>query len=344
MGGSGTMISVIGAGSWGTTFAVRLARRAPAGRSVILYEHFPAVAHDIQRRRENRTFLPGVKLPRNLRVSNDLAETFAKSEFIFNAVPTQFIRNVYRSVARGAAAKFWRKKYLVNLSKGVEIRSGKTISRVFQEIFPDMPAGRYAVLSGPSHAEEVILDIPTAVVVAATAPLARSVQRLVSDPRFRVYTNPDIIGVELAGALKNCIALAAGICIGLGFGDNTLAAILTRGLAEISRLGVALGARRQTFAGLAGIGDLVVTCASRHSRNRRYGDLLARGHTPAEIARTHHFVAEGVATSKAVVRLAHNARVEIPIIQEVYNIIYRGKSVRSAVESLLARPFRPERI
>lgn len=338
------MISVIGAGSWGTTFAVRLARRGDSRHPVTLYEFFPEVAKDIQTRRENRLFLPGVRFPKSLVVSNDLEQCVRNSEIIFNAVPTQFIRDVYQPLTSPGLENIWRKKSIVNLSKGIEIKTGKTISLLFHELFPGLTRRQYAVLSGPSHAEEVILDIPTAAVVAGPAPLAGRVQKLVSDKRFRLYTNQDVLGVELSAALKNCVAIAAGICVGLGFGDNTLAAMMTRGLAEISRLGVALGARRQTFAGLAGLGDLVVTCGSRHSRNRRFGELLAKGHSPESIRRTHRFVAEGVATSKAAVRLAQKARVEIPIIREVYNIIYRGKSVRRAVESLLTRPIRPERI
>lgn len=336
-------VSVIGAGSWGTTFAVRLAQLG-RGRTVTLYEHFPDIAKDIQKRRVNRLFLPGVKLPPTLAVSNDLALCIREAEIVFNAVPTQFIRPVYGSLADSKNPAIWRGKTLVNLSKGIEIKTGKPISRLFQELFPRLGRRQYVVLSGPSHAEEVILGIPTAVVAAGPKAAAERIQKLVADRRFRLYTNPDVVGVELAAALKNCIAIAAGICVGSGFGDNTLAAIITRGLAEIARLGVALGARRETFAGLAGLGDLVVTCGSRHSRNRRFGELLASGQTSQHIIKTHRFVAEGVATSKAAVRIAKKTGVEIPIIQEVYNIIYKGKAVRRAVESLLARPIRPERI
>ncbi len=338
------MITVVGAGSWGTTFAIRLARRSGARQPVTLYEYFPDIAKDIQKRRENRLFLPGVPFPKSLAISNDLEECVRSSEIIFNAVPTQFIRNVYQPLTSPEMEKLWNGKNLVNLSKGIEIKTGKTISQLFRELFPGLTRRHYAVLSGPSHAEEVILDIPTAAVVAGPNPLAGRIQKLVSDTRFRLYTNQDVLGVELSAALKNCIAIAAGICVGMGFGDNTLAAMMTRGLAEISRLGVALGARRETFAGLAGLGDLIVTCGSRHSRNRRFGELLAKGHSPESIQQTHRFVAEGVATSKAAVRLARIARVEIPIIREVYNIIYRGKGVRRAVVSLLTRPIRPERI
>ncbi|MBI4178542.1 NAD(P)-dependent glycerol-3-phosphate dehydrogenase [bacterium] len=333
------MIAVIGAGSWGTTFAVRLARREIP---VTLYEHFPEVAMDIRRRRENRLFLPKVALPDSMEISNDLPAVVAAARMIFNAVPTQFIRGVYAPLRKSPGA--WRGKVLVNLSKGIEIKSGKTISHLFRDLFPSLSARQYAALSGPTHAEEVIRDIPTTAVVAGPPDLAVGIQRLVSDRLFRLYTNPDVLGVELAGALKNCIAVAAGVCAGLGFGDNTQAAILTRGLAEIMRLGTALGARRETFAGLAGIGDLAVTCGSRHSRNRRYGELLARGQTPRMIEKKYRFVAEGVPTSVAAVRLARTARVEVPIIREVYNIVYRGRSTRRAVEALLSRPVRPERI
>lgn len=338
------MIAVIGAGSWGTTFAIRLAMRCLSRPSVILYEFFPDVARDLQKHRENRLFLPGFRFPKSLTVSNSLSDAIQKSDVIFNAVPTQFIRGVYQPLLTEGHQQIWRGKTLTNLSKGIEIQSGQTISQLFAHLFPDLSKRQYAVLSGPSHAEEVIRNIPTAAVVAGHPSVALQIQKLAADQRFRLYTNQDVIGVELAGALKNCIAIAAGICVGLGFGDNTLAAIITRGLAEISRLGVALGARRETFAGLAGLGDLVVTCGSRHSRNRRFGELLAKGRSPAWIARHHRFVAEGVATSKAAVRLADRARVEIPIIREVHRIIDQGKSVRQAVESLLTRPIRPERI
>lgn len=337
-------ISVIGAGAWGTTFAIRMARLKSRARAITLYEYFPDVARDLKKRRVNRLFMPGFRFPPSLAVSNDLAECVRASDIVFNAVPTQFIRGVYKPLSVPASNGIWRGKKLVNLSKGIEIKSGNPISQVFRELFPDLGRSQYAVLSGPSHAEEVILNIPTAAVIAAPRPLATGIQHLVSDARFRLYTTDDILGVELAGALKNCIAVAAGICAGLGFGDNTLAAIMTRGLAEISRLGVALGARRETFAGLAGLGDLIVTGGSRHSRNRRFGELLAKGNSPESIARKYRFVAEGVATSKAAVHLAKKARVEIPITREVYNIVYTGKSVRRAVESLLARPIRPERL
>lgn len=336
-------IAVVGAGSWGTTFAIRMANIFGPGQKIILYEHFKPVAQKIARERENKLFLPGFKLPRSISISNDLPAAVAESEFVFNAVPTQFIRGVYQPLARGAGNP-WKRKILVNLSKGIEIQSGKIISQVFHDLFPNLEKNQYAALSGPSHAEEVIIGIPTAAVVAGTAGTTRRIQRQVSDRRFRLYTNDDVTGVELAGALKNCIAVSAGICVGLGFGDNTLAAIMTRGLAEISRLGVALGAKRETFAGLAGLGDLVVTCGSRHSRNRRFGEFLAKGMTPAAISKKYRFVAEGVATSKAAVRIARNAKIEIPIIHEVYRIIYSGKSVRRAVDSLLTRPFISERI
>ena len=336
-------IAVIGAGSWGTTFAVRMARPAPGGRRVTLYEHFPQVARDIAKRRENRLFLPKVVLPRDLAVSNDLAACVGDADVVFNAVPTQFVRGVYRSLCRGDSEMTWNGKILVNLSKGIEVKTGKIISQLFRELFPKLLPSQYAALSGPSHAEEVIRDIPTAVVVAGEKRTAAQIQKMVADKHFRLYTNDDVTGVELAGALKNCIALASGICVGLGFGDKTLAAIMTRGLAEISRLGVAMGARPETFMGLAGLGDLVVTCSSPHSRNRRFGELLAQGQSPKSICRKYRFVAEGVATSKAAVRMATKAGVEIPIIGEVYNIIYRSKSVRRSVESLLARPIRPER-
>lgn len=331
-------ILVVGAGSWGTTFAVRLARRSIP---VTLYEHFPAVARDIQNRRENRLFLPGVRLPKHVSISNNLPACVTTAGIIFNAVPTQFIRSVY-STLRGRTG-LWRGKVLVNLSKGIEIKSGQIISQLFME-YLGLRRNQYAVLSGPTHAEEVILNIPTTAVVAGPPKLAAAIQKLVSDKFFRLYTNDDVTGVELAGALKNCIAVATGVSLGLGFGDNTTAALMTRGLAEISRLGVALGARRETFAGLAGLGDLVVTCGSRHSRNRRYGEMLAKGLSPKAIEQKTRAVAEGVATSVAALRLARRVGVEVPIIREVYNIIYRGKSPQSAVASLLARPVRPERL
>jgi len=337
-------VTIVGAGSWGTTLAIRLARRTAKLRTgrVILYEFFPDVAREMKHRRTNRLFLPGFRFPRSLEISNNLKDCVRQSGLLFNAVPTQFIRNVWSTLDPGA--DIWRDQCLVNVSKGIEIKTGRTISQLFRELIPSLDQTRYAVLSGPSHAEEVIRDIPTAAVVAGSGTLPKQIQQFVSDRTFRLYTNEDVIGVEMGGALKNCIAIAAGICVGLGFGDNTLAAILTRGLAEITRLGVACGARRDTFAGLAGLGDLVVTCASRHSRNRRFGELLAGGRSRQWIEKNHRFVAEGVATSTAAVRLARRERVEIPIIEEVHRILYRRKSVRRAVESLLARPFRMERV
>lgn len=332
-------VAVIGAGSWGTTFAIHLVQRSNPPK-VVLYEHFAAAAQDIQARRENRIFLPGVKIPTGVQITNNLTDAIATSDIIFNSVPTQFIRDVYGPIS--GSRDVWKGKVLVNLSKGIEIRSGKTISGVFSELFPGLRKSQYAVLSGPSHAEEVLLGVPTAAVVSGPAGLVQRVRETVSGKYFRLYTNLDVIGVEIAGSLKNCIAISAGICAGVGFGDNTLAAIMTRGLAEISRLGCALGAKPETFSGLAGLGDLVVTCMSRHSRNRRYGEFLAKGLTPADIVSRYRFVAEGAPTSKAAVRLARHADVDIPIISEVYRIIYRGKKVRDAVESLLSRPFKPE--
>lgn len=330
-------IGVVGAGSWGTTMAIYMAKR---GFPVTLYEYDAARARRIESARVNKDFLPGFRLPKNISVTNNLESVLDGSDIIFNAVPTQFIRPTYGQIT--SRRKLWGRAKLVNLSKGIEIRSGKSIGAVFGELFRDIGSKNYAVLSGPSHAEEVVIGLPTTVVIAGRPALTRDVQKLVSGPRLRLYTNPDVTGVELAGALKNCIAVAAGIAAGLGFGDNTLAALTTRGLAEIARLGRAMGGRAETFSGLAGMGDLIVTCFSEHSRNRRFGRLLGEGKSPEWIKRKYNSVAEGVPTSKAAVKVARRLGVEIPITQEVYNVVYHGKSPKRAVESLLARPFRSE--
>jgi len=321
---------VIGAGSWGTALARLLALKS---YSVRLWDVVPESAVEIQELRENRRYLPGVVIPSNVLVTNDLAESVHESELVVLAVPSHAIREVcglLRPLLPPSAT-------IVNVAKGIETETLLRMSQVVEEALEDT-ASRIVTLSGPSHAEEVGRDIPTTVVVAAkSASAAEKAQDWFMTPRFRVYTNPDLVGVELGGALKNIIALCAGISDGLGFGDNTRAALITRGLAEIARLGVAMGANALTFAGLAGVGDLIVTCTSLHSRNRRAGIALGQGKPLDQVLEEVGMVVEGVRTTKAAYHLAQSRGVEMPISGEAYKILFEGQNPAVGVANLMLR-------
>jgi glycerol-3-phosphate dehydrogenase (NAD(P)+) len=285
----------------------------------------------MERTRANPRFLPGVRLPPGLVVTGDAAEAFDGAVLVVSAVPTQFVRATWT----GLAPALPRGVPLVSVSKGIEVATLEFPSRILAET-----AGprRLAVLSGPSHAEEVARGLPAAVVAASRSPaLARSVQALFGTDRFRVYRLADVTGVEFAGAAKNVVAIAAGICDGLGLGDSAKAALITRGAVEIARLGRALGARPATFYGLAGIGDLIVTCDSRHGRNRAVGERLGRGESLEAILGGMAMVAEGVSTARALVRLTRRLGVEMPIATEVARVLFRGKDPRRAVTDLMVR-------
>ena len=328
--------AVVGAGSWGTAIAHLLSRN---GHQVRLWSYEEEVARSIREAGENQTYLPGVALPPDIQVSDNLADVVPGAELIVSVSPAQFVGRVMSQ----AAAHVESDAVLVSASKGIEIESLRCMDQVLGEILPETVAQRFVVLSGPSFATEVSRGQPTAVVAASISSDARvAVQRVFGSPTFRVYTNPDVVGVELAGALKNVIALAAGVCAGLGFGHNTQAALITRGLAEITRLGVAMGAQTSTFYGLAGIGDLVLTCTGELSRNRSVGARLGRGDTLDTILSEMKSVAEGVRTTPAAHALARRFDVEMPIVAQTYAILEEGKPSLQAVEELMLRDPKPE--
>ncbi len=323
--------AVLGAGSWGTALASLLAGK---GVDTMLWARSEEAAERIRTSGENVRYLPGVSLPESLQVTAD-ATSLSGRDLVL-AVPTKAQREVARALAAPSGAQ-----RVLCAAKGYEPGSRARMSVVLrEELGPDVGI---AFLAGPSHAEEVARGIPTTVVVASEEEgTAATFQELLLTPTFRVYTNPDLLGAETAAALKNVIAIAAGICDGLGFGDNTKGALLTRGLAEISRLGAALGARPETFFGLAGIGDLVTTCMSGHSRNRRVGELIAGGLSAEEAAERTGMVAEGVQTTRSALEIAREHDVELPITEQVAEVLFGGKSPRAALEDLMGRDVKAE--
>lgn len=326
-------ILVIGDGAWGTTLAALLSRK---GERVTLWSAFPEYAEILRRTRQNAKFLPGVAIPEAVRIVSRDSGALGPFDLAVAAVPTQFIRPTLEE----SAAQFGRPGAVVSVAKGIE---NETLERPTEILAEALAPKRLAVMSGPSHAEEVARDLPTTVVAASSdAAFAAEVQRAFSTERFRVYTSTDVAGVELAGALKNVIALAAGICDGLGFGDNSKAALLTRGLVEIARLGEALGARRSTFAGLAGMGDLITTCYSPFGRNLAVGRAVGKGEKLADILARMEQVAEGVPTTRSAHSLARRLGVEMPITEQVYLILFENKSPRRGVVDLMQRELKPE--
>lgn len=327
-------ISILGDGGWGTTLAILLAHK---GYRVTLWSAFERYAALLDRKRLNPTFLPGMRIPQSIRITADLPEAAARARIVVLAIPSQYIRGVLKRIAR---CGFDRNAVFVSVTKGIETGSLKRVSEIVHE---ELGPVRLAVLSGPTIAREVAAGIPTTVVAASRN---RQVQRLVQDvfmtERFRVYTSEDVAGVELGGSLKNVIAIACGIADGLGFGTNTKAAILSRGLAEISRLGHRLGAQVKTFSGISGLGDLVTTCASAHSRNRCLGEQIGRGRSLAKIVAGMQMVAEGVPTAKSAYRLSVRHRVDMPITREVYRVLYRNKPPQQAVRDLMTRQKKAE--
>jgi glycerol-3-phosphate dehydrogenase (NAD(P)+) len=323
-------ISVLGAGAWGTALA-RLLQQGP--NQVTLWGHTPVWIEEIRQTRRNERFLRGIELPRELELESDFAAAIADAECIVVAVPSQHFRAVASRLNEFAGT-------IVSVTKGIEYDTGLTMCGVLAETAPN---ARCAALSGPSFAIEVARDIPTAIVAAsADSDTASRVQTLFSRPSFRVYTSPDVLGVQLGGALKNVIAIAAGVGDGLGFGDNSKAALVTRSIVEIRRLGLACGAQADTFTGLSGLGDLIVTCFSRLSRNRGFGERAGRGEKPAEIAGSTPAVAEGYPTARSAYRLARKHDVSTPVIDEVYAMLYEGKDVAQAVRDLMSRDLKPE--
>lgn len=325
--------AVLGGGSWGTALAVHLAR---SGHTLRLWAREPARAKEINERHGNELYLPGVSLPAAIRATGELAEALAGAESVLLAVPSQFCRALYRRLPDLMPERAW----LISATKGIESDSWQRMSEVAEA---ELPGRTLAVLSGPSFALEVARGQPTALVVAAREPaVAGALQRALSSRRLRVYTSDDVVGVELAGAVKNVIAIAAGIVDGLSYGQNTLAALITRGLAELSRLVVAQGGRADTAAGLAGLGDLVLTCTGALSRNRRVGQALGRGCSLAQAIAGSSMVAEGVHTTLGVCQLAERAGVEMPISHQMKAVLYGGKPPREAVDELMLRTLKRE--
>lgn len=324
-------VCVLGAGGWGIGLALVAARN---GHVVTLWSHNSQEIEDIRRYNENRTRLPGVCLPDGLLLTDDLQQA-ADAELVIMAVPSFAIRSVAHALRPVLPAG----TIVVNAGKGLEEDTLLPFSKVIQE---ELPTCRVVVLSGPSHAEEVARRVPTLVTVASQdEQAAEIVQRALSQPSFRLYVNPDMIGVELGGALKNVIGLCGGIVDGLGMGDNTKAALMTRGLSEITRLGMAMGADERTFSGLSGMGDLVVTCGSMHSRNRRAGMLIGQG-VPVEDAVRQVGTVEGYFAARAAWQLACRYEVDMPILQQCYRVCYEGIEPRQAVIDLMERPLRCE--
>ncbi|MCD8391439.1 MAG: NAD(P)H-dependent glycerol-3-phosphate dehydrogenase [Firmicutes bacterium] len=327
-------IAVIGSGGWGTAVAVLLAKK---GYDVRLWSWIQEETDRLNRDRENKEFLPGVQLPDNIVCSHDTKECVDGADLIVTAAPSP----ATRSTAKTLAPYVERGQKMLNISKGLEESTLLRLSEVYKE---EIPQANISVMSGPSHAEEVSRGLPTTNVVASeNIETAKFIQDIFMSEMFRVYTSADIIGVELGGALKNVIALCAGISDGLGYGDNTKAALMTRGLAEIARLGKAMGADEKTFMGLSGVGDLIVTCTSMHSRNRRAGIMLGEGKSLDETLKAVHMVVEGVNTARAAYELAKKYNVQMPIVEEAYNILYNGRNAKEAVLRLMNREKREER-
>lgn len=326
-------IGVVGAGSWGTAIGVLLSKK---GYSVKVWDRKKDLIDMINNSRENIKYLPGVQLPDNFRAVYELKDCIADSNIIVMSVPSHAIRYI----CEGMMELINKEHVFISLAKGIENESLKRVSEIIEEYFPE---NKIAVLSGPSHAEEVSRDIPTTVVATSKClETAQLVQDVFTTPKFRVYTNPDIIGVELGGAVKNAIALAAGISDGLGYGDNTKAALMTRGIKEIARLGVAMGADPLTFAGLSGIGDLIVTCTSMHSRNRRAGILIGKGKSMTEAQEEIKMVVEGINTTKSTYELSKRIGVEMPITEALYSVLFMNKDPKNAVAELMLRDSRHE--
>lgn len=325
-------VAVIGAGSWGTAIASLVAGNA----STWLWARSSDLAQAIDRDHRNTTYLPDVDLPEQLRATSSLEEAVGGAEVVVMGVPS----HGFRSVLSEAAPHVTPGIPVISLTKGVEQGTLKRMTEVIHELLPECAAG---VLTGPNLAQEILAGFPAASVVAlADDTVCSELQRLFSTDVFRVYTNPDVIGCEVAGALKNVMAIASGMADGMGFGDNTRAALITRGLAELTRLGVALGGQPLTFSGLAGMGDLVATCISRQSRNRHVGEQLGRGRTLDEIVTEMQMVAEGVKTSRAVVDLARRHGVEMPIAEQVVAVLYEGQRAEDVIPSLMRRQSKAE--
>jgi glycerol-3-phosphate dehydrogenase (NAD(P)+) len=326
-------IAILGDGGWGTTLAILLSKK---GYSVTLWGAFADYSKMMNKARYNPKFLPGVKIPRQIEITSDVKSAVKDKEIIVLAIPSQYTRPILKKII----GNFTKGAIFLSVTKGIEISSSKRMSEVIRA---ELGSVKLAVLSGPTIASEVAKEVPTtAVVASADKKIRKIIQIVFSTKRFRVYTNSDIIGVELGGSLKNVIAIACGVSDGLRFGTNTKAAILTRGIAEISRLGKAMGAKLETFSGISGLGDLVTTCISKQSRNRSVGELIGKGKSLKEICRHMQMIAEGVPTAKSAYALSLKYKIDMPITKEVYQLLYKNKSPRQAVEDLMTRKSKEE--
>jgi glycerol-3-phosphate dehydrogenase (NAD(P)+) len=331
-------IAILGAGSWGTGLAVVLAN-CRRKHEVRLWVHDPALAESIGRDRENKKYLPGAILPECVRASANLKEVLHEAQIVVGAVPSAHTRGIFVQ----ALPDFPRDAAIVSATKWLEPATHLRMSELISQVLNARFVTNLAVLSGPSFASEAAVGQPTAVVLASQdAALGAFLQEELSGPTFRLYTNPDVLGVELAGAMKNVMAIAAGTCQGLGLGANSLAALITRGLAEMTRLVVALGGKPETLSGLAGMGDLILTCYGSLSRNRRVGFELGQGRSLEEILAAMTMVAEGVGTTAALLALARENHIELPITQQVHSILHLGNPPREAIRAIMERPLRRE--
>jgi glycerol-3-phosphate dehydrogenase (NAD(P)+) len=329
-------VAIIGAGSWGSALAILAAR---AGHEVQIWSRNSAVVDSINRVHVNPAYLPGARYPESVRATGDLAEAVKVAELIILAAPSHATRGLLTTLAPSLATEV----IIVSATKGIEIESGKRISQLVAEVIPEGASTQFVCLSGPSFAKEVVENHPTAIVAASQDRVAaRLVQSELSFDNLRIYTNDDVIGTELGGSVKNVMAIAAGMVAGLGFGSNSIAALITRGLTEMTRLALHEGAKPETLMGLAGLGDLVLTCTGNLSRNRFVGQELGKGRSLSEITAGMNEIAEGVRTTPAVKQLADRWGIEMPITNEVHAVLYEGKSAADAANNLMTRPLREE--
>ncbi len=329
-------IAVLGAGSWGTALAMVLVEN---GHEVTIWGHHKEQMDEINKNHTNSHYLPDIQLPIALKANGDMESCVADADAVLFVVPTKAMREVAQKFVKVCK----NKPVIIHASKGLEQKSHKRISEVLTDEIPESKRKAIVVLSGPSHAEEVaVKDVTTITAAAIEVKYAEYVQRLFSNEYFRIYTNQDVIGVELGAALKNIIALGSGALHGLGYGDNARAAIMTRGLAEISRLGVAMGADPLTFIGLSGVGDLAVTCTSVHSRNWRAGDLLGKGHSLDNVLDNMGMIVEGVSTTKAAYELSRDLKIEMPITETIYKVLYEDEKVEKVVKDIMLRDHKSE--
>jgi len=327
-------ISVLGDGGWGTTLAILLKRK---GFSVTLWGAFTDYVGYLDKKRINTKFLPHIKIPRDIEITDDLGYAAKDKQLVIFAIPSQYMRKILKKFKQ---FNYSRQAIYLSVTKGIEMGSCERMSEVIRDELGNI---KIAVLSGPTIAQEVACGIPTTAVVASRDKgLRKSLQNIFMNEKFRVYTNGDIVGVELGGSLKNIIAIACGISDGLGFGTKTKAALLSRGLTEISRLGEAMGAKIRTFSGISGLGDLVTTCISPYSRNRFVGEQIGKGKSPRQITTGMQMVAEGIPTTKSAYALSLKYKVDMPITKEIYAVLYKNKSPLSAVKDLMSRKMKEE--